>query len=70
MTQEKDTDKLIKLIKEFYPYIKREVIQAIEMGPAPEGHECDPTCQDCEWYNRALSIQNRIDQGEFDEYKS
>jgi hypothetical protein len=70
MTQEKDADKLIKLIKEFYPYIKREVIQAIEMGPAPEGHQCHPTCQDCEWYNRALIIQKRIDQGEFNEFDS
>lgn len=70
MTQEKDLDKYIKLIKEFYPYIKQEVVQAIEMGPAPEDHKCDSTCQDCEWYNWGVSFQQRIDKGEFDEYKS
>lgn len=70
MTQEKDLDKYIKLIKEFYPYIKQEVIQAIEMGPAPEDHKCEPTCDDCEWYNWGVSFQQRIDKGEFNEFNS
>jgi hypothetical protein len=65
-----NVDKYIKLIKEMYPYIKSEVIQAIQMGPPPQDHVCEPTCQDCEWYNWGLSFKERIDKGEFDEFNS
>lgn len=64
------TDKYIKLIKEFYPYVKSEVIQAIQAGPPPANHQCDPQCDDCSWYNWGMSFKQRIDQGEFDEFNS
>jgi hypothetical protein len=63
-------ERYIKLIKEFYPYIKSEVIQAIEMGPPPDDHKCDPECDDCAWYKWGMSFKQRMDKGEFDEFNS
>lgn len=57
----------VKLIKEIYPFIKSEILQAIKMGPPPKDHACDPACDDCEWYNWGLSFKKRIDKGEFNE---
>jgi hypothetical protein len=65
-----DMDKYIKLIKQFYPYIKSEVIQAIEMGPPASDHVCNPLCDDCSWYNWGIEFKKRIDKGESDELNS
>jgi hypothetical protein len=65
-----DVDRYIELIKQFYPYIKSEIIQAIKMGPPPPDHVCDPLCEDCSWYNRGIEFKKRIDKGEFDEFNS
>jgi hypothetical protein len=63
-------DKYIELIKKMYPYIKAEVIEAIEMGPPSKDHSCNPTCDNCEWYNWGLSFKKRIDRGDFDEFNN
>ena len=63
-------DKNIKLIKEFYPYVLAKAQQAVELGPLSGGHACDPQCEDCEWYNWALSFMIRKQQGEFNEFNS
>lgn len=67
---EEDILKLKNLIREFYPYIKSEVLQAIEIGPPLDNHKCDPQCDDCKWYNWGISFKQRIDKGEFNEFDS
>lgn len=63
------TQKYLSLLKEFYPYVEIECSQALSMGPPPQEHidACHNDCPDCQWYNWALSFQQRIKQGEFNE---
>ena len=61
-------NKYLKLAKEFYPHIKAEVNQAVLMGPSSKDHICEPKCKDCQWYNWALSLIDREQQGEFNEF--
>lgn len=70
LLDQKYINKYFRLAKEFYPYIKSEMLSAIEMGPALKDHTCQPTCDDCQWYNWAVSFQKRIDEGEFNELNS
>jgi hypothetical protein len=61
--------KYIALATEFYPFVETEAAQALAMGPPIQDHDnaCKSDCPDCRWYNWALSFQQRIEQGEFDE---
>lgn len=72
--------KYLQLLKEFYPRILSEAEIAIRLGPPDYEHKCsecpgceicdwDIKCPDCEWYNWALKFFQRLDSGEFDDFK-
>lgn len=63
-----ERNKLKYLFQEFFPRIKQESEQAIELPPPDKDHTCYPECDDCEWYKWGLSFQRRIAAGEFIDY--
>jgi hypothetical protein len=54
------------LVRELIPFMVSDVKCAMEMGEPPFGHEDD--CDDCQWFDRAKSWNQRIKLGEFDEF--
>ena len=69
----------LKLLKEFYPTILAEAKIAKKLGPPDSEHKCSDCpgcewcgqilCEDCEWYNWSVKFFQRLDSGEFDDFK-
>jgi hypothetical protein len=59
----REASRLRKLVRDLTPFMVADVQSALEMGPPPGDHNAD-NCEDCRWYEQALSWKARIDAGE------
>ena len=53
-----------------YSSFLNDIEQGLSLGSTPEGHVCQPQCEDCQWYNWAVSMKKLVDSGEFNEINS
>lgn len=63
-----EIQRLRSIIKDLLPYMILDMEQALIMGPAPSNHP-DDNCPDCVWYKESLAWKERIDSGEFREFR-
>lgn len=60
-----EIERLRSLVRELRPFVEQDVESALKVGPFDEGHD-QGSCEDCQWYARALMWQERIELGELD----
>lgn len=60
-----EIERLRAQVAELLPIAWQEAKSGVAMAAAPPGHVCQPSCEDCQWYDESLLLLNRIKSGEF-----